>query len=68
MATDRKNDFVPGPNATNPEEANDKPRTGIYSAQMNIVFQDQTIMRCRHRPEERFRIIPLRGTRTTRTG
>ena len=50
MATERKNDFVPRPNATNPEEANDKPRTGIYSAQMNIVFQDQTIMRFSDNP------------------
>ena len=44
MTTDRKNDFVPEPNATNPEGTNDNPRAGIYSAQMNIVFQDQTIM------------------------
>ena len=50
MTTDRKNDFVPGPNATNPEGANDNPRAGIYSAQMNIVFQDQTVMRFSDNP------------------
>ena len=50
MTIGQKNRFVPEPNATNPEGTNDNPRAGIYSVQMNIVFQDQTIMRFSDNP------------------
>ena len=50
MTTDGKNRFLTGPNATNPEGTNDNPRAGIYSVQMNIVFQDQTVMRFSDNP------------------
>ena len=42
MTTDRKDHFVPG--------SDDNPRAGIYSVQMNIVFQDQTVMRFSDNP------------------
>ena len=42
MTTDRKDHFFPGPEGNS--------RAGIYSVQMNIVFQDQTVMRFSDNP------------------